>query len=197
MNKKKNSHFGSLQPPFPQTGFILYHFLADEEGIFGIYPITTLFSSKEEAIQEINLVAIEWEKRGFTVPESCILLTAQLQKLYPNEKRFWENPTQHYSVSALMTTFLPVVENPQFYKLLTTASYFDNESKWEFRTALPLYLTAHEKLIEQFMLHSDHPVDERASSSAIYTLSAPNNLNRITGQISMLQKEEYKIQTLN
>ncbi len=182
----KEIAYCSLDPDFPETGYIGFLFILHDDNLLGTLPLDTIYTSIDHASEGIKAIfeQIKGTQKKITIPQECVLISIKKQSLLPLKKNYWKNPQINYSEHSRVTTFSPVLENPSLFSLLVTPfSYDDVVNKWYFTAAMPLYHKFNPKTIEAFMKFSDYVVEPRAKTAAIYTLEQKVRFNWMTKEI--------------
>jgi hypothetical protein len=181
--------YATLQPPYPQRAYFAAVFVQIEGDVAGVVPFIELRGSVADCTLAIREVLNQMQLGEETkVPDYAIVVPISLINRYPLRREFWEAPDQQYTDELRIRAFLPALNHPEFYHLIVTPWYHDEEKSWTFSAAIPKLSTSNDDIVEQFMLHSTMPVDIRATDAAIYQMEAPLRLNWKTGKILSTEK---------
>ncbi len=179
----------SLTPDYPKIAYMIFLNPIKGARLLDPYPMAFIYRTLEEVTEVATEATKEiQESAQFTIRQHVLLLPIHFSSLFTLRREFWQDPTHHYDSLDRMKTFQKVANAPQFYKLLVTPTYLDENGKWHLNATLPLYQNADKKIIERFMFHSDQSVDERAKFAAVYTFGTPTRFNWETRQISAIKK---------
>ncbi len=193
--KKKTTAFCSIEPTYPQSGYITLLFITSDNEITNIYPMMPIFEQVDQITPSIMEVVKNIDKNyDYRIHENAVLIPITYHARFPLKRAYWKNPIQHFDEIDRLKIFMPVVRNPAFYKLLVTPTFLDEKNLWHLHATLPILISSKDEIIERFMCTSDHPVDERAKSAALYLLGTPVKFNwntrKITGIHVELQRTE-------
>ncbi len=198
MVKRKNNEFCSLEPDFPKEAFITFLLLSENYNMLGMYPMPSIYRTFDDVTYSMQKTVHEANKKGdFSINDICILIPISFAVQYPLRREFWTKPAMHFGDNERIKIFTPVALHPEFYRLLITPTYFDNNGIWHLHATLPLHLSTNFSAIEQFMLLSDQPVDERAKYAAVYNLGHAIRYNWKTKETSTMQMEVREKTGLN
>lgn len=184
----KNAEFCTLTPDFPPEAYMVFLNPIKGARILQPYPMAFIYKSLDEVNEVITQAVQEIQTSNeFNVKQHSLLLPIHFHTLYPMRREFWQSPSHHYDSLDRMRTFQQVATTPELFKLLVTPTYLDENGKWHLNATLPFFQTSDEKLIEQFMFHSDQSVDKRAKFAALYTFGKPTQYNWETQEISVIK----------
>lgn len=184
-----DNNFCSLEPNFPLSAFVLMLFVTRGDEMTYLYPLSDLYTMLSDLPHTIsNLVASLERETDLHIFDEVLLLPVNFNRLFLLRESYWQTPSEHFDMLHRVTSFLSVTKAPGLFQLLVTPSVVDESGKWFFSAALPLYHNTPTYLIEKFMQYSDHPVDTRAKSAALYTFSTVQQLNWQTGEMTILQQ---------
>lgn len=161
-----------------------------EDGKRGVIPMKNVYSDPdsaafgvEENIERANLT-------GISILDEAILIPVTLYKLFPLKPEYWTHEALfQYDLPRRFYLFLEIAKHPEFFYVLVTPSKVDDSGEVLTDAALPLRDPEDDLTLEQFMYHSDLPVDERATDAAIYAMSKPKKFNWRTREISEVNKD--------
>lgn len=176
---------------YPKEAFVVVLFVTNKKGeakaintyegiLFSLKDVSRAISAASSFNDSVNT----WK-----INDVCAVIPITLVSLYPLKPEYWENPTENYDVFIRGALFNDAVANLPLYKLLVTPIFSIDERKWFFNAAIPFKITAKDKEIENFMLHSDYQVDERADSAGIYLFGKPIRYN---WKKKIVEKKEFK-----
>lgn len=154
---------------FPKHGFIGYIYATNNQDISILYPLPQLCKHHEDIAREA--LSIIKTRKDLFIPPEVIVIPAQLHKLYPLKKIYWENPVEKYDLLERSRSFLKPLKNFNFYELLVTPWFQKNQITFAAGVCFSIGADYHE--IESFMLHSNMPVDIKAKNAALYTFERP------------------------
>lgn len=187
----KKQKFCYLEPPFPARAYAASVFIVGEEGVEFIYPLLSIYTDLTDLQHEIQTMVSARPLSDIEIPDISILIPLTLKERFPLKPAFWDKPLYDYGDLDRMRIFLRFFNTPEFYNLLVTPTYFDEKTNdWSMWATLPFLQNASIKVVEQFMLHSKHPVDTRAKSAAIYSCTYPKRFNWKTGEMSHLSSSQ-------
>lgn len=170
------------KPEFPDRAFAAILIYMNDKGIQFGYPLSSFFTSFDD-LRSVALDVIESNKSLSTnIAEETFILPAIFERTWQLKREYWANPNTEYTSMERMKKFIEAVKNYELYKLLVTPAYIKKNNTILCAT-LPFPVSAPDKTIDQFMLHSDYPVDSSASHAAIYTFEQPYGMNWKTGEI--------------
>jgi len=191
MTTKRKIEYCTLDIEYPKTAFICFLFYLKDSLPQAILRISHIFTSKDEASYYIGkYIESARAKIKLEIHDITILIPLYFQSLYPLKKEYWRKPTQKYEDDSikLMRVFFPVLEKPEFYKLLVTPLLIQ-DNKWIFRAAAPFLISADKSVIERFLLTSDWTIDTRVKNAALYTFGEPSSFNWKTKEIIAPERE--------
>jgi hypothetical protein len=184
--KRSNESRCSLEPDFPQAGFLLTFFVIQHHESLGVLPLSRLYRSLDEVMATAEDLRSRGEYRSLTIPETAVFLPARLQTTFPVCQKFGSKPTREYGAAARLQAFRSMFAQPGLHKLLVLASEYTRREGWGFSVATALHRSAETSIAQAFVRMYDYPVDLRAKSGAFYELGELGLLNWQTGELSRL-----------
>ena len=166
MAKKKE--FCSVSPPYPMKGYVAILMVTTSDASRVMYPLYQIYTDLDEIIEDIGeyKIALTEGEGVSVVSEMCFLLPVTHTKLYELRAEFWQQPDTTYTTQQRISAFIQAMTKPEMFSLLVTPSKY--KRSWRFMAALPLYPHTPDAVIEQFMLHSDWPVEVTAKYASLY-----------------------------
>lgn len=169
-----------LTPNFPQTAFSIVIFIQKENDKKIVFPLYGLYTSIDGIGESIRELEAEFRKYGNhqnKIMDLGIVIPLVFNETYPLKRIHWANPSKHYAMEDRMRDFTKSLLSDDPYIMLVTPREYEEKSKtWQFNIAFPLSLTASDEELENFLLTSDYPVEERANSVAIYGMQKPKSV---------------------
>lgn len=194
MTRNKKEKCCYLTPNYPKEAFMVVLFFTSKEIPLMIIPLSTISKNIDDAIESIyNFVESlkntenEDAKKISEVIDIGVLLPITFQKLFPLKKDYWTKTSKESVIDDKILAFLPVINNPHFYKLLVVP-YGHIKKHWEFCVSYPFSMFSEDLEIEKFIYRSNQVVDIEAKYAAVYSFGAPKRLNWKTGEISDIEK---------
>ncbi|MBI4067163.1 hypothetical protein HY407_02175 [Candidatus Gottesmanbacteria bacterium] len=187
--KRSQVIYGSKIARFPIEAYMNYVFYSHGEDIVMLYPFENVYPTITALQDSMQDYATEWDEEkanGMEIAEVSIVVPISFAKLYPLRAEFWNNPDLHFEDLDRFRGFWKAASKPEFYKMLVTPTW--NGKKLSYHAAIALYITATNREIDNFMLYSDFPVDERAKYAAVYTFGHPLRFNWKTGEVSRAEQ---------
>jgi len=182
----------SIQPNFPKSAYLCYIFYASNSNLL-LVPYHKIFTKLDE-VREYILETVEFTKEkdaSVEISPESIIIPLKLESLVPLMRKYWEGAHEEFTYDDRTHLFLEFLRKPQHYKMVVTPSDYDDKSKiFSFKAALPIKGTSGLSTVENFMQHSDYPVNEMASHAAIYTPKLPKRYNWLTKKIDYPQEEK-------
>ncbi len=169
-------------PSFPSTSYMVYFSVGNGNDSSWKQPMTHIYHSTSE----IKDAAIELNEEvskhsDHEVYEEAIVIPLKFDRHILLREEYWKKPSVHYSEINRLKAFWQVTDKPSLYHLLVTPTW--HKKKLFLSAALPLYASATDDVIEQFMRTSDFPIDKRAKYAGIYALGQSFRLHWETGEM--------------
>ena len=196
--KTRKEKFCYLTPPFPKSAFMIMLSISKKSNPYK----TILFYPSKEIFPAINdaLENVVYDKKAFIKVDDlyfqdvALLIPLTFESLYPLRREFWDDEIHDFTFTDRVAAFIKASVSPDLNQVLVTPGLFGK--KWRFSAAVPFLPTADNKTLEQFMLHSNWPVDERAKYAGIYKMEKSVYINLKTRQIkpiNLLPVENSKV----
>ena len=184
MTDAKKIPWCSIDPAFPERAYLTVVMFAEKNGsLAAIYALERIVTTPEDAVSYAAKTIPELEKGNpeYMAMQTLSVFPISLSSRYPLRREFWESPDVRFSPQTRTGQFAKISKFPEAYDILVTP--------WELSKKQPSYLAAMallrstgEGVIEQFMLHSDWPVDPLAKFAAVYHMHPPEFYNWMTGK---------------
>lgn len=164
----QEKEFCTIDPPFPMKGYCVSMLVIKSDGKKAMYPLEHIYPTLDEVANDIaHIKHHESQDSGiYNISEICFVIPITFSRRVPLRKEFWDNPDNNYLPDQRIRAFVHSMNKPDLFTLLVTPSKPEND--WEFLAAIPLPKSATDSTIEQFMLHSDWPVESTAKYAALY-----------------------------
>jgi hypothetical protein len=188
----KNIELCSIAPKYPKQAFCMLLSFKTSTYSVPIYPLHQIFTDTNALYREIINSQNMFDDSTVMIDPNALCLPLQFCRSFPLIKEYWQNPTSPYTVVQRVNLFTQIIKQHSFYSMLVTPRSIDENGEGIFSPAIPFRKTATDKEIDTFMRISDYPVDEKASTAAIYTIDDPYRLNWSTGEKFNLPIVEYQ-----
>ena len=172
-------------PKFPKKLYFVGIFITLKDNIEFV-PFHQAFTNiKNISDYILNLYKeLEDKFRDSEIAPQVVVIPLTYDHNLPLKKEYWDGEHETFTSETRTSLFIHLVKNPLFFKLLVTPNRYDEKKdNFEFEVAIPFKINSCEKDAEQFMLHSDYPVNTSASHVALYTPSRPRRYNYKTKKL--------------
>lgn len=181
MKKDLGFRFCTREPNFPRYAFVAAIWLEAEKQNF-FYTLKQVFTNLSDMT---NLAGELQKEKGDKVKEITdltIIIPIKLERLFPMKPEYWKKPEVKFGQWEQMNLYTKMLIDYRPYKLVVTSLGLENGKEY-FLAPLPVLDIDLDNKIDLFMKMSDHPVDETAKSSAVYSIGEPFGYNFKTGEI--------------
>ncbi|MFC1626770.1 hypothetical protein ACFL1P_01040 [Patescibacteria group bacterium] len=176
-----------LNPKYPSKAYLGFMTIMKQKNISLIYPFMHLFSTLKHFQQDALVFIKSMEKKNIQVNHHAMIYPITLTEIFPLKKSYWDNSTIKYSNEKRIHLLVKSAQFYAFYKLVVTPINLESK-KPIYLPAFPITLQTPDTIIEQFMIHSDFPVDKVAKFAGIYRFNKPFGINALTGEINKTKK---------
>jgi len=181
MKKKDTKQCCTITPLFPREAFVgLVSVKRKDETVF-IYPFPKIYTDIKDFSEEIDQIEEEFSHPFMAVDEVGFIIPIAFEKKVPLKTAYWNSPSMNYSSDQRINLFYHVIRQYELFHMLVTPWRLSKKVQ-ELSAAIPLYRSSEKERIEQFMMHSNYPVDEKGKFAALYSCGKAMGVKWKTGE---------------